>query len=110
MNVSLSRFLERGDSLLIALEPDGQMIVEMSTAFYTQHSGHSLSNVKTTRQWLCRGGWMNWIGRSLLTVAVWVLLSTKDEDTRTLKINTPRSHSGCWCNSSKKQDTNKENK
>lgn len=110
MNVSSSRVLGRGDSLLIGLGQDGKMIVETSTAFYIHHSVHSLSNAKTTRRWRCRGGWMNWIGRSLLTVAVWVLLSTKDEDTQTLKINTPHSHSECWCNSSKQQDTNKETK
>lgn len=93
-------------STWIELVQGGLMTVETYTEYNIQSSDDSLLNVRTTKQWNYQGGWQNWIGRSLLTVAAWVLSSTRNEERVVVKTSTQPSHSGCWCNFSQKRDTN----
>lgn len=90
-------------SMWIELVRGGPMTVETYTEYNIQSSDHSPLNVKTTRQWTWQAGWRNWIGRSLLMAAAWVLSSTKGEERLIVRTSTPPSHYGCWCNSSLKE-------
>lgn len=97
--------LESKGSTSIELVRGGLMTVETYTEWNIQSSDDSLLNVRTTKLWTWAGGWQNWLGRSLLTAAAWVLSSTRDAETIAVKTNTQPSHSGCWCNSSPKRGT-----
>ena len=96
---------ENKGSTSIELVPGGLMTVETFMEWNIQSSDGSPLNVKTIKQWTWQAGWQNWLGRLLLTAAVWVLSSTRDEEKRVVRTSTPPSHSGCWCNSSLKRDT-----
>lgn len=96
---------ETKGSTWIELVRGGPMTVETYTEYNIQSSDHSPLNVKTIKRWNWQAGWQNWIGRSLLMAAAWVLSSTRNEETRQVRTSTPPSHYGCWCNSSQKRDT-----
>lgn len=89
----------------IELVPGGLMTVETFTEWNIRSSGHSPLSVKTIKRWTWRAGWQNLIGKWMLMAAVWVLSSTRNEETRVVRTSTPHSHYGCWCNSSLKPDT-----
>lgn len=106
MNDPLSRFFVNGVTLSIERGPDGLMTVAMSTGYIIHDSDHSQSSAKITERWHSPRGWANSLGKWLLTAALWVLSSTSEKEWPTQMSSTPHSHSGCWCNSSRKQATN----
>ena len=63
-------------------------------------------SARTTDETIFPDGSWNLNVRLLTQEETSVLLSTRNMAQQNLKINTPRSHSKCWCNSSRKQDTN----
>jgi len=83
----------------------GRMTVGTYTASVTLSLGTSPSNAKTKKQWPSRDGLRNSKGNVKPTVEDLVRWSTSGNESVKVKINTPRSHSGCWCNSSLKQGT-----
>lgn len=91
---------------LIVPVPDGLMTGETYTVSITLSSETSQSNVKTRKQWTSRDGSENWSVSEWQTVEDLALSSIKKEEQRKEKSSTPPSHFGCWCNSSKKRDTN----
>lgn len=83
-----------------ALERDGETIV----VTYTAYPG-SLGSVKTSEQWPSHLGSMNYSSSAAMRGLIWALLFTSEGESPTRVNSTQLSHSGCWCNSSKKRDT-----
>jgi hypothetical protein len=95
----------RQGSQLIALGLAGAMIVGMSTAYLIHLVRRSLLSAKTINVSTLVGGSQNSEPR-LLTQAEWLgYSSTRSGALQMQQSNTPHSHLGCWCNSSKKRDT-----
>jgi len=83
----------------------GQMIGVTYTESATRYSGTSPSSARTTGAWTSLGGWVNWSESELQMVEDLAWSSTRKSGSRQQTSSTPLSHSGCWCNSSKKRDT-----
>lgn len=94
------------DLLLSVPVPDGAMTGETFTVSITVSSGTSRSNAKTTRRSTSQAGSKNSKSNEKITVEDLERLFTSDEITETEATSTPRSHSGCWCNSSHQRGTN----
>ena len=87
-------------STWIAQERDGKTTV----VTYTEYEG-SLGNVRTSEQWPSHLGSMNYLSSAAMRTLIWALLFTSDEELQMRESSTQLSHSGCWCNSSKRQDS-----
>lgn len=86
--------------------PDGLMTGETYTVSITLSLGTSQSNVKTRKQWTSQDGSQSWSANEWQMVEDLVLSSTKNVGQEKEMTSTQLSHYGCWCNSSKKRDTN----
>lgn len=91
--------------LLTVPVPDGLMIGETFTASVTLPLATSPSSAKTTSQWIWLDGSGNLIENESQMEGDSALWSISVEDAPMEDSNTPLSHSGCWCNSSEKRDT-----
>jgi len=85
--------------------PDGVTTEETFTVLVTVHSDPSQSNVKIRSRWTSQAGWGSWSESVTQTVDNLEQLFTRNEDKQMQHSSTPVSHSGCWCNSSRKRDT-----
>ena len=96
---------ETSASQLIELVQAGQMTVE--TYMECSHLLGVLlrSSVRTTEGTTCQGGSMNFTSKLTMQEEVSALSFTRSTEPQKQQSNTPLSHSGCWCNSSKKRDT-----
>ena len=98
-------FYESMASELIELVQAGQMTVETFTGLAVLMADRSSWSARTTELQNLLAGYLNY-GQSALTLEQklepWFISAL---EAQAEKINTPRSHSGCWCNSSKKRDT-----
>ena len=83
-----------------ALEQGGKTTV----VTFTEYKG-SLGNARTISQWPLVLGSENYLQSAATPGLIWALLFTKNEALQAPPISTPRSHSGCWCNSYVKRDT-----
>ena len=105
MNVRSSRIYERLDLLSIGLALVGLTTVVTSTAYLIHTARRSSSSAKTTSVSISLDGSQNSSPR-LVTQEEWLgYSSTKSEERPTQQSSTQLSHSGCWCNSSKKRGT-----
>ena len=92
-------------SELIALVLVGLMTEETFTELRPLIVDPSPSNAKTTPDSTSLDGSENSIPR-FITQEEWLgYSSTRSEETQTQPSSTPHSHSGCWCNSSRKRGT-----
>lgn len=83
----------------------GLTTVVIYTAYQMTLGNHSHLNAKTIGETTSPVGSWNWNVRLLTQEEISAWLSTKNMEQQIQKNNTPLSHSGCWCNSSKKRDT-----
>lgn len=105
MNFSLSNTSEATAITVNVPVPGGVMTGEIYTVSVTVSSETSLSNARTRKQWTSQDGSKNLIVSEKRTVGDSAQSFTKSEATPKRKTNTPLSHSGCWCNSSKMRVT-----
>lgn len=106
MNDLLLIILEIMGMTLIGLGLGGLMTVAIFMASPTLRGNPSPSSARTTGEITFPVGLWNSNVRLLTQEATLALSSIRNMEQRNLKINTPVSHLGCWCNSSRKQDTN----
>lgn len=71
---------------------------------YTEYEG-SFGSVRTSEQWPSALGSGNFLTSAEMRALIWALLFTSDEASQMPGTSTQRSHSGCWCNSSRKRGT-----
>lgn len=81
----------------------GVTIVVIFMAYQMNTVNPSPSNAKTTEEIISPVGSWNLNVRLLTQEETSALLSTKSMEQRIRESNMPRSHSECWCNSSKKR-------
>ena len=105
MNEALSIISGVAGSILIALVLAGLMIGVMYMVSPTLRADLSHSSVRTTEGTTFPVGSWNLNVRLLTQEEALALSSTRNTEQRNLKNNTQLSHSGCWCNSSRKRDT-----
>lgn len=106
MNEALSIISGVVGSILIALVLAGLTIGVMCMVSPTVRADLSRSSVRTTGGTTFRAGSWNLNVRLLTQEENLELLSTRNTAQQSLTNSTPLSHSGCWCNSSRKQDIN----
>ena len=106
MNEALSIISGVAGSILIALVLAGLMIGVMYMVSPTLREDLSRLSVRTTEGTTFPVGSWNLNVRLLTQEETLALLSTRNTAQQNLKNNTPLSHSGCWCNSSRRQDIN----
>lgn len=85
----------------IAQEPDGLTIEVTFTVSKASHG-----NVRTKRLWPYLNGLQNYMKNVEMLELLSGPLFTRSVERQTQESSTPHSHSGCWCNSSKRQGTN----
>ena len=99
-------FYDSVASELIALAQAGQMTEATFTGLATLLANSSSWSVRTTELQTLLAGSLSY-GSNVLTLEQklepWFISAL---EAQAEKISTPRSHSGCWCNSSRKQATN----
>ena len=106
MNDLLLIILEVLALTLIALGLGGLMTVVIFMVSPTLKGNRSRLNVRTTEETTSPVGLWNSNVRLLTQEEALALSYTRNMGQRNLKINTPVSHLGCWCNLSRKQGTN----
>lgn len=84
----------------------GVTIVVMYMALLMNQVNPSPLSAKTTGETISPVGSWNLNVRLLTQEEISALLSTKSMEQRIRESNMPRSHSECWCNSSKKRGIN----
>ena len=98
-------FYESVASELIALAQAGQMTEATFTGLATLLANSSSWSARTIELQTLLAGYLS-CGRSALTLEQklepWFISAL---EAQVEKIRTPRSHSGCWCCSSRKRDT-----
>lgn len=106
MNDLSSTIYESAASQLIELVQAGPMTV----ATYMECSyllGVLLRlNARTTDATTSQAGSLNSMLNAAMQAEEWAQSFTRNTEPPTQQSNTPLSHLGCWCNSSKKRDTN----
>lgn len=85
--------------------PDGATTEETFTVSVTMSSVRSLSSARTSALWTFLGGLENSKGNVQQTAVDSVPWSISEKESLTPASSTPHSHSGCWCNSYRKQAT-----
>ena len=90
---------------LIGLGLAGQMTVETFTEL-AENLSHSPSNARTISGTISRDGSGNYTLRLPTTEEFLGQSYTSGMERLTHLLNTPLSHSGCWCDSSERLDTN----
>jgi len=105
MNDSLSNTSSQNYLTLNVPVPDGATIEETYMVLVTLRMDRSPLSAKITSQWLFRDGSVNWSESERLMAEDLEPLSTSEKQSQTQGNSTPLSHSGCWCNSSKKRGT-----
>lgn len=106
MNEALSIISGVVGLILIALALAGLTIGVMYMVSPTLKADLSHSSVRTTEGTTFRAGSWNLNVRLLTQEENLVLLSTRSTGQQNQTSSMPLSHLGCWCNSSRKQDTN----
>ena len=106
MNEVLLIILEIMGMTLIALGLGGLMTVAIFMVSPTLKESLLPSSARTTEETTYPVGLWNSNVRLLTQEEALALSYTRNMGQRNLKINTPVSHLGCWCNSSKRQGTN----
>lgn len=98
-------FYESMASELIELVQAGQMTEATFTGLAVLMANRSSWSARTTELQNSLAGYLSY-GQSALTLEQksepWFISAL---EAQAEKINMPRSHLGCWCNSSKKRDT-----
>lgn len=97
MNDSSSTRSEKKVLTLTVPVPDGLMTEETYTVSLTLSQVYSPSNVRTSGLWTYLVGSPNSPESVRQTVVDSVQWSIRSEELSTPPINTPLSHSGCWC-------------
>ncbi len=99
------RFYDSVASELIALAQAGQMTEETFTGLATLLANSSSWSARTIELQTLLAGYLSY-GQNALTLEQmsepWFISALEAQRE---KISTPRSHSGCWCCSSRKPDT-----
>ena len=106
MSVPSSNTYENAALKLIELERDGQMTVEIFTALCLLLVNHSSLSARTRNELIYRAGLSNLETKYPTQEQFLGHWSTRGAALPEQMTSTPHSHSGCWCNSSKKQGTN----
>ena len=105
MNDPLWDIYAREDSMQTGHEQDGKTTEETSTASAATTSPSHL-NARIIEKTTSPDGSENSTPKLPTTKDFLGLSSTSGVERLSHLINTPHSHSGCWCNSSRKQDSN----
>lgn len=105
MNVPSLGISDKAALELIALVQDGAMTVETYTELLRLVVSHSSLSARTTPVYNWPDGSASYGPRLTTQEELLGYSSTRNGALQMQQSNTPHSHLGCWCNSSKKRDT-----